>query len=187
MFAVAYLSLPAFAKDKTAPTRPVVIDDGAYTSSSIRLHAKWPSPSPESGIVNFRYQIREGTTSGPIVVDWQSLGLATEITHLGLSLTNGATYHIGVEAIDRKGNTSDVGYSDGITVNLNPALGASYIPLSFSSSVGGSNSAQIAQNSPEPIPANVTDGEAAGSMKPVTIRGKGFIPTKNHTFFPLIF
>ena len=186
MFAVAYLflSLPALANDKPAPTKPVVIDDGAYTSSSIKLHAKWTNPSPESGIVKFRYQIREGSTSGPIIVGWNSVGLATEITHLGLSLSNGKTYYIGVEAINRKGNTSDVGYSDGITVTANAALEVSHSPLNFSSTVGGSNSAQTVQNSPVSIPANVivTDGGADGSMKSVTIRGNRFYTDKKPYF-----
>jgi hypothetical protein len=117
IFAVAnlFLSLSASAGDKTPPTKPVVVDDGTYTDSSVKLHATWTSSDPESGIVKFKYQIREGSTSGPIIVGWQSVGLATEITHLGLSLRNGKTYYIGVKAINREGNTSDVGYSDGIT------------------------------------------------------------------------
>ena len=143
MFAVAILllSLPALAKDKTPPTKLEVIDDGAYTSSSIKLHATWTSSDPESGIVKFRYQIREGSTSGPIIVSWTSVGLATEITHLGLSLRNGKTYYIGVKAINSEGNTSDVGYSDGITVTVNPALEVSHSPLDFSSTVGESKPA----------------------------------------------
>jgi len=118
MFAVAnlFLSLPAPAGDKTPPTKPLVIDDGTYTSSSIKLHAKWTSSDPESAIVKFRYQIREGATSGPIIVGWTSAGQAIEITHLGLSLRNGTTYYVGVKAINREGKESEVGYSDGITV-----------------------------------------------------------------------
>ena len=114
--AYLFLTLPALARDKTPPTKPIVIDDGAYTSFSIKLHAKWTSSDSESGIVKFRYQIREGSTSGPVIVGWKSVGLATEITHLGLSLSNGKTYYIGVKAVDSEGNKSDVGYSDGITV-----------------------------------------------------------------------
>ena len=121
MFAVAnlFLSLPALAKYEP-PTKPVVIDDGAYTSSFVKLHAKWTSASPESGSVKFRYQIRKGSTLGPIIVGWQSVGLATEFTHLGLSLFNGKTYYIGVKAINSEGKTSDVGYSDGIPCKIVP-------------------------------------------------------------------
>jgi hypothetical protein len=115
------LSLPALAGDKTPPTKPIVVDDGAHTSSSVKLHAKWSSSDPESGIAKYRYQIREGSTSGPIIVGWKSAALATEITHLGLSLSNGKTYYIGVRAINREGKESQVGFSDGIAVQTNTA------------------------------------------------------------------
>jgi hypothetical protein len=114
-------TLPALAKDKTPPAKPLVIDDGAYTNSSIKLHAKWTSSDPESGIKKYKYQIRQGSTSGPIIIDWKSGGLATEITHLGLSLRNGTTYYIGVRATNGDGKDSEVGYSDGITVQTNTA------------------------------------------------------------------
>ncbi|MGH7797316.1 MAG: hypothetical protein ACREQ2_20860 [Candidatus Binatia bacterium] len=109
--------LPAFAADKTPPTKPVVSDDGDYTSSFTSLHAKWTSSDPESGLAKYRYQIREGSTSGRKIVDWTSAGLATEITLNGLSLRNGKAYFIGVKAINREGKQSEAGYSDGITVH----------------------------------------------------------------------
>jgi hypothetical protein len=108
--------LPVFAADKTPPTKPVVTDAGTYTNSATNLHAKWTSSDPQSGIAKYKYHIREGSTTGPIMIDWTAVGLATEITRSGLSLRNGKTYYIGVKAINGEGNTSDVGYSDGITV-----------------------------------------------------------------------
>jgi hypothetical protein len=143
LFFLLLVGLPAFAGGKTAPAKPEVTDDGAYTASSTQLHAKWTASNPESAIVKFRYQIREGSTSGPIIVGWKSAGLATEITHAGLSLHNGKSYYIGVKAINSQGKASEVGYSDGITVAVNPVLEVGHSPLDFSSTIGGLKSITI--------------------------------------------
>jgi hypothetical protein len=112
---------PVFGRDKTPPTKPVVTDDGDYTDSFTTLHAKWVSSDPESGIAKYRYEIREGSISGHRFIDWTSVGAATEITVSGLNLRNGETYFIGVKAVNGEGKSSDAGYSDGITVQVDVA------------------------------------------------------------------
>jgi hypothetical protein len=103
--------------DNTPPSRPIVSDDGRYTTSSTNLYASWKSVDTQSGIVEYQYLIRRKSTSGKIVVQWTSVGSATEITRTDLDLTNGQSYFIGVRAKNGSGLWSSVGYSDGIKVD----------------------------------------------------------------------
>jgi hypothetical protein len=156
------LELPTFAGDKTAPTKPLVIDDGVYTSSSTQLHAKWMSSDRESAMIRYRYHyhIRQDSISGPIIVGWTPVGRATEITRTRLNLISGKTYYIGVRAINREGERSEVGYSDGITVQ------ASTRPLP-SVSLDQGFGADMPGGEGHPIYPD-------DDMKPVTIQGKRF-------------
>lgn len=109
---------PSFATakpfDATAPTVPIVTDDGAYTRSQNSLHASWTCADPESGITEYAYAI--GTSPGATdVVAWTSIGTATQITRPGLELANGKTYYIQVRATNGVG-LSSTGVSDGIKV-----------------------------------------------------------------------
>jgi hypothetical protein len=107
----------ATPNDYTAPSVPIVIDDGDFTTSLNMLHTRWSANDPESGISNYAYRI--GTTpGGGQVVNWTSVGTAIEITRTGLSLTNGVTYYFAISATNGSG-ISSVGYSDGITVDTN--------------------------------------------------------------------
>ena len=110
-------SAKVFALDTTAPTTPVVTDDGAYTSSVNQLHASWSSSEPESKIAEYQYQIRENSPSGTIIVNWTSTGTATSVTKTGLSLLHGKRYFFGVKARNTAKLWSLVGYSDGILVD----------------------------------------------------------------------
>ncbi|MFH1248478.1 MAG: Ig-like domain-containing protein [Candidatus Omnitrophota bacterium] len=102
--------------DTTPPPTLQVTDDGVYTTLIDRLHAIWtPSLDQESGIKEYQYAI--GTIPGGIdIVNWTSTGLNTELTHTGLSLTEGQAYYISIKAINNA-NLSSVGYSDGIIVD----------------------------------------------------------------------
>jgi len=120
--------------DTTAPTTPVVIDDGQYTTSSTQLHAAWASADPESGIAEYQYQIRRGSCAGVLVIDWTSTGTATSVTHTNFSigigkeritgLFNGSTYYFAVKAKNGAGLWSAVGCSDGIRVDKPPTVSA---------------------------------------------------------------
>ena len=99
--------------DVTAPTTPVVSDDGASTTDLTQLHASWTSSDAESGVTEYQYAI--GTTSGGTdVLDWTSVGTDTEVTKTGLSLSAGTTYYFAVKAKNGQGLWSVVGTSDGI-------------------------------------------------------------------------
>lgn len=102
--------------DYTAPSTPVVTDDGSCTPYTDRLHASWWASDPESGILEYQYSI--GTTSGGAeVINWTSAATATEVTHFGLSLLEGVTYYLNVKARNGMGAWSQVGSSDGILVH----------------------------------------------------------------------
>lgn len=111
------LCTPALAADTTSPTKPVVTDDGAYTTDPTRLHATWTSSDPESGIAEYQYEIRLGSTTGTIVVNWTSTGATASVTHTGLNLTQGKSYFFGVKAKNGVALWSAVGYSNGIKVD----------------------------------------------------------------------
>ncbi len=114
--AVVLAARPAFAADTTAPTTPVVTDDGTFTSSSTSLHATWTAKDPESGIAEYRYQIRRDAVSGTTVVDWTSTGTAASGTKT-LTLQQGVSYFFVVKAKNGAGLWSALGYSNGITVD----------------------------------------------------------------------
>jgi len=101
--------------DKTAPSPVTVTDDGATTTFVTQLHATWTASSdPESGIMQHEYLIRQDSVTGPILVNWTSVGLSTGVTRAGLTLINGVLYYIGVRAKNGAGLYSSVSYSDGI-------------------------------------------------------------------------
>lgn len=102
--------------DTSAPTKPEVVDDGAVTASTTQLHAAWSSSDPQTAIVEYQYAIGSSAEATD-VVDWTSVGTQSEVTHIGLSLIQGETYYISVKAKNACGSWSEVGCSDGITVN----------------------------------------------------------------------
>jgi parallel beta-helix repeat protein len=112
--------------DKTAPSTPVVTDDGDYTNSKTELHASWESVDPESGVAEFKYAIGD-TQGGNNIVDWTSVGTDTEVTAMGLTLTVGETYYFSVQAENNAGLLSNIGYSNGIEV-----ISAVYVPDDYS-------------------------------------------------------
>jgi len=121
--------------DKTIPTTiTTVTDDGATTTSTTQLHATWSATTDaESGIVAYEYLIRQDSTSGTVIVNYTSVGLATEVTRTGLSLVTGKLYFIGVRAKNGAGLYSTTKYSDGIRVPDPTPPGAPGQPLEGSS------------------------------------------------------
>ena len=117
--------------DYTGPTTPVVYDQGDYTSGTGQLYARWEAEDPESGIEEYFYWVgarhtrfspflRRYITIWDSVVGWTSAGGRTEINIRGLNLKHGATYYIRMKARNGAGLWSDVGVSDGITVDTTP-------------------------------------------------------------------
>lgn len=100
--------------DTTAPTTPVVTDEGNFTESKTTLSASWSSQDLESGISEYQYGI--GTSKGATdVLDWQTTQ-ETTVTLSNLNLERGKTYYFSVRAKNGVGLWSGYGYSDGIMV-----------------------------------------------------------------------
>jgi len=101
--------------DASAPTTPAVTDDGTTTTSTSQLHATWSATDAESGVGEYQYAI--GTISGGTdILGWTPMGMNTEATKTGLTLTPGTKYFISVKARNGDGLWSEVGISNGITV-----------------------------------------------------------------------
>ncbi|MBI5207760.1 MAG: S8 family serine peptidase [Candidatus Firestonebacteria bacterium] len=127
--------------DDTIPSTPEVIDTGESTKSNTLLTAGWYSSDPESGIAEYQYSI--GTSGGAIdILAWKSAKTNTSVTEDGLDLNMGITYYFNVKAKNGAGLWSNIGYSDGITVNIpnqnitvslsaNPNIGTSPLYVTF--------------------------------------------------------
>jgi len=99
--------------DTTAPSRPVVTDDGDETYNLTLLHATFTAAEDFSLVTGYRYCI--GTYQGGQDVKGWTETAAGETTASGLSLTPGVTYYFSVRAKNSLGMWSLIGYSDGIT------------------------------------------------------------------------
>jgi hypothetical protein len=125
--------------DTTAPTAPLVKDEGEYTNINTELTAQWFSTDAESGLIENKYAI--GTSAGATdVVNWTSIGGANAITHSDLNLTEGQIYFFSVKAMNNVGQWSLVGSSDGITVDMSAPYDLS---LSIVGAKGSTNSSQV--------------------------------------------
>lgn len=99
--------------DASAPSTPVVTDDGLYTTTSTSLHASWSAADPQTGVTEYQYAI--GTSPGATnVVGWTSTGTSTSVTRTGLALNTNQVYYISVKAKNADNMWSAVGTSDGI-------------------------------------------------------------------------
>ncbi|MDH7601240.1 MAG: hypothetical protein QHI38_03730 [Armatimonadota bacterium] len=105
--------------DTTPPSKPVVTDEGEYTSSPNKLKASWSSVDPESGIDHYEYAVGTAPTDpgSGYVVPWTACGLDTSVT-CELTLVHGTVYYFYVRAYNKAGLVSEVGVSDGIKVDL---------------------------------------------------------------------
>lgn len=102
------------------PFAPTVVDDGAYTTDTSRLHARWSSEDPYP-ITEYQYAI--GTSPSNLITGWKSAGTATEVTETGLALVPGQTYYVYVKARFTS-IWSDIGASDGITAAVSTDIGS---------------------------------------------------------------
>lgn len=141
----------ATPNDPTSPTTPVVLDEGHCTCSTTALSGYWSAEDPESGIAEYEYGI--GTTPGTVnVVNWTSVGTATQVTKSGLNLSDGVTYYINVKARNGVGTWSSVGSSDGILVSsgcpaadfsANPTSGYRPLDVQFTDQTTGSTLSRL--------------------------------------------
>lgn len=94
-----------------------VRDDGSWTPSLSKLHFSF---DPVGCAGEYRYAI--GYTSGGTQTrTWTSCGLMTDVMAAGLSLADGKTYYVSVQAGTGRGTWGTTKTSDGITVA--PAVG----------------------------------------------------------------
>ncbi|SVB38380.1 uncharacterized protein METZ01_LOCUS191234, partial [marine metagenome] len=98
----AVLSGDGVLIDFTDPVTGTIIDgtteDLIFTGSSNTLTATWTGFSdPASGISHYEYAIGTSSESSDIA-GWTSVALDTTVTRSGLSLGNGNTYYISVQA-----------------------------------------------------------------------------------------
>ncbi|HOO55339.1 MAG TPA: hypothetical protein PLN69_00845, partial [bacterium] len=104
--------------DTQAPSKPAVETYDQYTSSKTQLNVQWSSSDAESGLSS--YMVSVGTAAGQDDVrTWYDEGLNTQGPITGLSLDDGTTYYINVKAGDNAGLWSEIGTSNGITVDSN--------------------------------------------------------------------
>jgi hypothetical protein len=123
--AAGNLSAVAFQNvnvDWTIPSS-AVIDDGTTsdidtTYSLTQLSSNWSTcVDTNSAIAKYWYAI--GTTAGATdVVNWTDNGMATAITHSGLTLTSGQMYYFSIRSQDGAGLISATTSSDGQLVLL---------------------------------------------------------------------
>ena len=122
-------------REWTAPSTPIVIDDGLTTSQRTSIHASWQAFDPESGVAEYQWAVSSTPNESGVITNgaWQTAGAATEGVRSGLALVEGRTYYILVKARNGVGMWSEIGVSDGITVYapvllVDDAGGAAYRP-----------------------------------------------------------
>jgi len=106
--------------DLTPASTPVVIDKGIYSTSTSALSCSWSSSDLVSGIAEYQYIITQDSAGGAIIKNWTSAGTQTSVTATGLSLKPGKSYYFGVKAKNKVGLWSEIGFSDGITIDNTP-------------------------------------------------------------------
>lgn len=183
--------------DATAPSTPLVTDEGSYTSSITNLKANYSSIDPETGIAEYQYCIFIGTTTGIILQNWTSTGPTPSIDVAGLALSAGKTYYFGVKAKNGVDDVwSDVGYSDGIKVDVTPpstpkvtdggtfTTSLSQLKVSFSSAdtQSGITEYQYMITVDTPTGTPIQNWISSGTTQSLTVIGLNLQNGKNYFF-----
>lgn len=114
----------ALIADLEAPTTPEVTA-GAYTTSKSKIeNVSFTSDDPDSGIIGYRYEIvtsntltRDLTTSLQEVANFTNELSISDLDIANLELTEGQTYYVAVQTLDRMNQWSEIGYSQPIKVD----------------------------------------------------------------------
>jgi len=112
----APVSSDGFVLDTTPPTTPVVDDKTNITNDPTTLTASWTCSEDVSPIVEYMYAIGN-STGAENEWPWTFVGQDTQVRNSNLMLKNGRTYYLSVKARNAAGLWSDVGSSDGISVD----------------------------------------------------------------------
>ena len=102
--------------DITAPSLTSVVDQGNYTATDNSLTVTVNYSEQESGIAQMEYFVYETATSNSPIVAQNSVPSA-HVTFLGLNLQNDERYFVGIRLTNGAGATTNIVYSDGITIN----------------------------------------------------------------------
>ena len=92
-------------------------DDIDYQSGNTVFHGNWngfDDGARGSGLAEYLYMLTN--QDGVNITSWISTGLQTNVTILGVNLTDSTTYYITVRAVDKVGNYKDV-KSDGVYID----------------------------------------------------------------------
>ena len=110
--------------DPTAPTIPVVTDDGATTPDYTALHATATTTEDWTDIVNWCWTV--GTSPGADDVLGRTCtgqgGLSSEVSLTGLTLQHAVIYYLNATAENAAGSVSVLGSSDGIVPSQPPQV-----------------------------------------------------------------
>ena len=108
--------------DSFLPPVPEIKDDGVYTAFNSELHFSW-NFTKDNETKHYEYQLI--SEDGVIIRDWQKVSsdkVGTKYSKVieNLSLENGTTYYIKLRALHVDDKYSEVGWSDGITIDTTP-------------------------------------------------------------------
>lgn len=103
--------------DKTLASAVIVTAEGTTSATTSHIRARWTASSdPESGVVRYYIQLRQGIASGPIVRIAGTYAPTTEVTFDDLPLAPGARYYLVVVPVSGTGAYGYAAVSDGITI-----------------------------------------------------------------------
>ncbi len=89
--------------NSSVPNAPTITD---FSGDMEGFMAAW---NPVASAIEYQYQIRQISSTGPIIRDWTSNGINTSMTAMPLTVINGATYYFLLKARNETG-WSEIGY-----------------------------------------------------------------------------
>ena len=118
--------------DQTGPTLGTIADgdgdDIDWSNDNKSVSSNWSGFEDDKGIT--KYEVALGSEAkGTDVKDWTNVDTTTSHTFSDLSLSDNTQYFFSVKATDGLGNVSEVGSSDGFTIDMTaPSITAVSIP-----------------------------------------------------------
>ena len=119
----------SFTVDTTPPTKPVVNDSSnldnypEYSYYTNKLRVRWLSEDNLSGVDYYLYKLENSNNT--IIINWirsdeENEWVWVDEDHSGdeLNLTDGTKYFFSVIARDKASSFSEIGESDGVTINI---------------------------------------------------------------------
>lgn len=126
---VGFWSNPVMSTELVAdlepPTKPVIDVASDFTASKNEINdLSFSSSDPLSGVIGYRYQVvlnqdLTGDLTSPVhnLSSVQNEYNNPDLDIDGLNLIEGQTYYLAIQTVDHLGHWSEIGYSQGITVD----------------------------------------------------------------------